>query len=84
MNTQYIQKDDVVTYYHKDFTMTIFRHLDGHTIEWSDGTKKCWFDGKQYSEQQFLELTKPKKLTVTMDQIAAKFGVSADSLKIVK
>jgi len=60
------------------------RHrLDGPAIEWADGDKSWYVDGKQLSEEQFNALTAPT-LELTLDDIAAKYGVDASKVKIKK
>ena len=56
--------------------------LDGPAFEWVDGDKSWWVDDKPLSEGEFNALSKP--LELTLDQIAAKFGVDVKNLKIVK
>jgi len=56
--------------------------LDGPAMIWADGDKSWYVDGKQLSEEQFLALTAP--LELTLEQIAAEFGVDASKLKIKK
>jgi hypothetical protein len=59
------------------------RHrLDGPAIEWADGTKYWYVDDKNLTEKEFNALTRPIELT--LEDIAAKFGVDANNLKIVK
>jgi hypothetical protein len=59
------------------------RHrLDGPAIECADGTKFWFVDGNELSEEKFKALTKPIELT--LEDIAAKFGVDVNNLKIVK
>ena len=59
------------------------RHrLDGPAIEWANGYKEWWVNGKRLSEGAFDALSKP--LELTLDQIAAKFGVDVRKIKIVK
>jgi hypothetical protein len=55
---------------------------DGPAIEWADGTKFWYVDDKRLTEKKFKALTKPIELT--LDDIAAKFGVDVNNLKIVK
>jgi hypothetical protein len=92
-------------FYYKDREMTIYHRLDGPAVEWPNGTKawyvngklhrtdgpaveyidgrKSWYvDNKHLTEQEFLALTAP--LELTLDEIAAKFGVDASKLKIKK
>jgi len=60
------------------------RHrLDGPAIEWSNGAKFWFVDGEYLTEKQFLALTAPT-LELTLEQIAAKFGVDVSKLKIKK
>jgi hypothetical protein len=82
------------------------RHrLDGPAIEWADGYKSWYVDGERHrsdgpaierangykawyvdderlTEKEFNALTKPTELT--LEDIAAKFGVDVNNLKIVK
>jgi len=61
------------------------RHrLDGPAIEWSEGSKSWYVDDKYLTEEAFIALTTPKHVELTLDQIAAKFGISVDTLRIVK
>ena len=125
---QYIKIDeDGNKFYYKNKRMTIEHRLDGPAIEWADGSKEWWVDGKRHrldgpavewadggkvwwvdgklhrldgpaveyaggykawwvddkplSEHEFNALSKP--LELTLDQIAAKFGVDVKNLKIV-
>jgi hypothetical protein len=55
---------------------------DGPAIEYADGGKEWFVDGKRLSEEEFNALTKPIELT--LEDIAAKFGVDVNNLKIVK
>jgi hypothetical protein len=56
--------------------------LDGPAYEQADGTKFWYVDGKRLTEEEFNALTAP--LELTLDQIAAKFGVDASKVKIKK
>jgi hypothetical protein len=56
---------------------------DGPAIERVDGSKAWYVDGKELTEKQFNVLTAPT-LELTLDQIAAEFGVDASKLKIKK
>jgi hypothetical protein len=59
------------------------RHrLDGPAIEWADGYKEWWINGKILTKETFDALTKPTELT--LEDIAAKFGVDVNKIKIVK
>jgi len=57
--------------------------LDGPAIEYTNGTKEWYVDDKKLSEEQFLALSAPT-LELTLEQIAAKFGVDASKVKIKK
>ena len=35
-------------YYYKDRGMTILHRLDGPAVEWADGSKAWWVDGKRH------------------------------------
>jgi hypothetical protein len=60
------------------------RHrLDGPAIEYSDGTKAWFVDGKPVSQEDINRRT-AKEIVLTLDEIAAKFGVSVEQLKITK
>ena len=55
---------------------------DGPAIEWANGSK-CWYlNGEKLTEEEFNARMNPVELT--LDEIAAKFGVSVDQLKIKK
>ena len=59
------------------------RHrLDGPAIEYAGEHKEWWVEGKRLSEHKFNALSKPIELT--LDDIAAKFGVDVSKIKIVK
>ena len=59
------------------------RHrLDGPAIEYADGSKVWYVDDKSLTEKEFNALTKPTELT--LEDIAAKFGIDINNLKIVK
>jgi hypothetical protein len=61
------------------------RHrLDGPAVECADGDKVWFINGKYLIEEEFIDLTSPKPVALTLDQIAAKFGIRVDNLKIVK
>lgn len=56
---------------------------DGPAIEWSDGTKSWALNGEYLTEQEFL-LKTTKETVLSMDEIAAKFGIEVSKLKISK
>ena len=60
------------------------RHrLDGPAVDWSNGDKLWYVDGKCLFEEDINRLT-AKEIVLTMDEIAAKFGISVEQLKITK
>ena len=59
------------------------RHrTDGPAIEWSNGDKSWWVDGEYLTEREFNDLSAP--LELTLEEIAAKFGVDVSKVKIKK
>ena len=56
--------------------------LDGPAVEWADGTKFWWQNGVRMTERKFMAKTQPKELS--MDEIAARFGIPVEQLKIKK
>ena len=56
---------------------------DGPAIEWGDGTKAWYLNGKKLTEAEFNARMNPVT-ELTLDEIAAKFGVSVEQLKIKK
>jgi len=70
-------------FYYKDREMTIRHRLDGPALEFTDGAKYWFVDGKELTEKEFNTLTAPT-LELTLDQIAAKFGVDISKVKIKK
>jgi len=60
------------------------RHrLDGPAIEWADGSKAWYVDGEELTEKQFNALTAPT-VELTLEDVAAKFGVDVNKVKIKK
>ena len=55
---------------------------DGPAIEDPDGYKSWYLNGKKLTEEEFNTRMNPVELT--LDEIAEKFGVSVDRLKIKK
>jgi len=67
----------------KDWWENDKRHReDGPAIEYADGYKEWWLNGEYLAEEEFNARMKPAELT--LDEIAEKFGVSVDKLKIKK
>ena len=56
---------------------------DGPAVEWSNGIKEWYLNGVKFREQEFI-LKTAKEIVLTMDEIAAKFGVEVSKLKIAK
>ena len=55
---------------------------DGPAVEYPDGYKEWWLNGEHLTEEEFNARMNPVELT--LDEIAKKFGVSVDKLKIKK
>jgi hypothetical protein len=56
---------------------------DGPAVECNDGSKAWYINGERLTEQEFL-LKTAKETILTMDEIAAKFGIKVSKLKIAK
>ena len=56
---------------------------DGPAIERSTGSKVWYLNGEYVSEAEHKRRT-AKETVLTMDQIAVKFGISVEGLKITK
>ena len=56
--------------------------LDGPAIERANGNKAWYINGKELTEREFPARTQPKELT--MDEIAERFGIPVERLKIRK
>ena len=61
----------------------VLHREDGPAIEWDDGNKGWYLNGVRFTEQGFI-LKTAKETILTMDEIAAKFGVEVSKLKIKK
>lgn len=107
MEAQYIEiNENGSKFYYKDKQMIILHREDDPAIEWSNGDKAWFINGKRHredgpaieyrdgrkswylnyeklTEQEFNLRTAPE-IVLTMDEIAAKFGVEVSKLKIVK
>ena len=55
---------------------------DGPAVEYVNGCKSWCIDGKRLTEEEFNARMNPVELT--LEEIAEKFGVSVDKLKIKK
>lgn len=58
--------------------------LDGPAVKWSDGHKEWWINDESLTESEFIALTAPKPVEITFDQIAEKFGIGVEQVKLVK
>ena len=56
---------------------------DGPAIEWEDGNRWWYLNGQSISEAEHKRRT-AKETILTIDEIAAKFGISVEQLKIAK
>ena len=56
---------------------------DGRAIEWNDGYEAWYINGVMLTKQEFLKRT-AKEIVLTLDEIAAKFGIEISKLKIQK
>jgi hypothetical protein len=57
---------------------------DGPAIEYANGNKAWYINGKPLTEEEFNARMNPADVELTLDEIAEKFGVSVDKLKIKK
>jgi hypothetical protein len=61
------------------------RHrLDGPAVEYADGTKMWYVNGDKLTEAQFNQRTNPQPVELTLDEIAERFGIPVEQLKIKK
>ena len=54
---------------------------DGPAVVWSDGTKSWSLNGKELSEEEF---NNRHNVELTLEEIAKKFNIPLDQLKIKK
>jgi hypothetical protein len=52
-------------------------------MEYKDGRKSWYLNNKNLTEQEF-KMKTAKEIILTMDEIAAKFGIEVSKLKIAK
>ena len=107
MKAQHIEIDENGhKFYYSDREMQILHREDGPAIEWFNGSKSWWVNGRLHredgpaaiwhngrkswylndervSEAEHKQLT-AKETVLTMDEIATKFGISVEQLKIKK
>ena len=55
---------------------------DGPAIEWANGNKEWYMNGKQLSEKEFN--ARNQDIILTLDEIAAKLNIPVERLKIKK
>ena len=80
---QFIEETSYGTLYYNDKAMTVLHREDGPAVEYADGSHKAWYiNDKRLTEEEFNLRMSPIELT--LDEIAEKFGVSVDKLKIKK
>ena len=68
--------------YYSDRGMTILHREDGPAVEWFEGSKYWYINGKRHREEEFNARMNPVELT--LEEIADKFEVSVDQIKIRK
>lgn len=56
---------------------------DGPAVEYSWGGRRWYLNDEELTEQEFLKRT-AKETILTIDEIAAKFGIEVNKLKIAK
>ncbi len=61
----------------------LFHRKDGPAMEYKDGRKSWYLNDKNLTEQEF-KMKTAKEIILTMDEIAAKFGIEVSKLKIAK
>jgi hypothetical protein len=79
---QYIETDGSETKYYSNRGMTELHREGAPAVEDTDGYKEWWIDGESVNEEEFDARMNPVELT--LQEIAEKFGVSVDKLKIKK
>jgi hypothetical protein len=84
MTPQYIEIDENNNKsYYKDKKMNTLHREDGPALEFGSGTKYWYLNGFNLTEQEF-KIKTAKEIVLTMDEIAAKFGIEVSKLKIQK
>ena len=84
MKAQYIKIDEKGNkHYYSDRDMTIYHREDGPAIEYVNGEKSWYLNSEYITEDEHARRT-AKETVLTMDEIAAKFGVDVSKLKITK
>ena len=84
MTPQYIYIDDEGDkFYYKDADMTILHREDGPAVEYTDGAKYWYLNDRAVTKEEHARRN-AKTLELTMSQIADKFGIAVENLKIVE
>jgi hypothetical protein len=84
MKAQYIEIDKYGDkFYYSDREMKILHREDGPAIEYANGAKSWYLNGKSMLKAEHARRT-AKETVLTMDEIAVKFGVRVEQLKITK
>jgi len=78
----YIDKDGDKFYY-KNKAMTILHREDGPAVEYASGYKFWYLNDEAFTEEQFNQRMNPVT-ELTLEDIAEKFGIAVDKLKIKK
>jgi hypothetical protein len=69
---------------HKEWYINGERHrTDGPAVEYTDGDKS-WFINDEYLTEAEFNLRTTPEIVLTLDEIAAKLGISVNRLKIKK
>ena len=89
INDKYHREDgpaiDYINGYKSWYINGKYHREDGPAIEYTNGCKEWYIDGKRLTEEAFNTRMNPvDPVELTLDEIAEKFGVSVDKLKIKK
>ena len=85
MTAQYIKVTEYGDkFYYKDKAMKIRHREDGPAYEGGAGAQVWYLNDTFYATEEAYNRANKKEVIITMDQIAAKFGVDIKLLKIAK
>ena len=56
---------------------------DGPAVDWGGGSKEWWLNGKKVTEEEHRRRTQ-KTVELTLDDIADKYGIPVEKLKLKK
>jgi phage baseplate assembly protein gpV len=70
--------------YYSDREMTIQHREDGPAIEYADGGKLWYINGEKLNFIEKAVTVRMNPVELTLEEIAEKFGVSVDQIKIKK